>query len=39
MRMCGILKQWSMVEVKAMWVRANGPIVVKDERWVLTKDS
>jgi hypothetical protein len=26
-----------MMEVKVMWVHADGPIAMKDEKWVLTK--
>lgn len=27
------------MEVKVMWVHADGPIAMKDEQWVLTKSA
>jgi hypothetical protein len=34
---CGALGCWSTAKVKVMWVRADRPRAVKDDRWDLTE--
>lgn len=35
--MCGVRRQWSTMNMKAMRIRNSGPGVLKDERWDLTE--
>jgi hypothetical protein len=34
---CGAEGWWSIVKVKVMWARVDGPGTVKDEHWDLTE--
>jgi hypothetical protein len=36
---CGAQEQWSTTEVKVRQARADGPVAVKGEYWVLTDGS